>query len=129
MAILEVHHLEKTVRRRPGAAAISASLWRRGQALSIIGASGSGKTTLLRCLNFFWRRRTGGVHLRAVGPLFSARRTATTQQESAIFARSGDHFGLVFQSFNLLPQYTALPDVTLARELPGQGAGRGRPTR
>ena len=85
-----------------------------GQALSIIGSSGSGKTTLLRCLNFLETPDKGVITVRGE-KLFDADDPAT-RSESEI-RKKRLHFGMVFQSFNLFPQYTALENVTLAREL------------
>lgn len=88
-----------------------------GQALAIIGSSGSGKTTLLRCLNFLERPDKGSIAVRNE-LLFDAADPAT-QQEAQV-RRKRLHFGLVFQSFNLFPQYTALENVTLACKLLAQ---------
>ena len=113
MAILEVEHLNKSFDRTKVLEDISFSL-EKGQVLSIIGSSGSGKTTLLRCLNFL-ERPDGGV-IRVNGEtLFDAADPVTTQEEAVRKKRL--HFGLVFQSFNLFPQYTALGNVMLAKEL------------
>lgn len=113
MTILEVKHLSKKFDRTEVLGDISFCL-EKGQVLSIIGSSGSGKTTLLRCLNFL-ERPDGGV-IRVNGEtLFDAENPATTQEKE--IRRKRLHFGLVFQSFNLFPQYTALGNVMLAREL------------
>ena len=113
MAVLEVHHIEKHFGETKVLNDISFSL-EQGQALSIIGSSGSGKTTLLRCLNFLETPDNGTISVRDE-LLFDAADPAT-QRESEI-RRKRLHFGLVFQNFNLFPQYTALQNVTLAREL------------
>ena len=89
----------------------------QGQALAIIGSSGSGKTTLLRCLNFLEKPEQGTITV-ACNLIFDASDPAT-QRESEV-RKKRLHFGLVFQSFNLFPQYTALKNVTLARELLAQ---------
>lgn len=113
MAILEVEHLSKNFERTEVLRDISFSL-EKGKVLSIIGSSGSGKTTLLRCLNFL-ERPDGGV-IRVNGEtLFDISDPVTTQE--AEVRRKRLHFGLVFQSFNLFPQYTALGNVMLAKEL------------
>ena len=113
MAILEVEHLSKNFDRTEVLGDISFSL-EKGKVLSIIGSSGSGKTTLLRCLNFL-ERPDGGV-IRVNGEtLFDSSDPVTTQE--AEIRRKRLHFGLVFQSFNLFPQYTALGNVMLAKEL------------
>lgn len=85
-----------------------------GQTLAIIGPSGSGKTTLLRCLNFLEKIDDGAVAVRGE-TLLSADEQMFYDEKS--IQRKRLHFGLVFQSFNLFPQYTALKNVTLAREL------------
>ena len=113
MAILEVEHMQKSFDRTEVLKDISFSL-EKGQVVSIIGSSGSGKTTLLRCLNFL-ERPDGGVIRVGGEPLFDAE-DPTTLQESQI-RRKRLHFGLVFQSFNLFPQYTAKENVMLAKRL------------
>lgn len=113
MAILEIEHLKKSFGRTEVLDDISFSL-ERGQVLSVIGSSGSGKTTLLRCLNFL-EQPDGGV-IRVNGEALFDAEDPSTMQESEI-RRKRLHFGLVFQSFNLFPQYTALENVMLAKEL------------
>ena len=113
MAILEVRHIEKRFDSTDVLKDISFTL-EEGQALSIIGSSGSGKTTLLRCLNFLEQPDGGTISVRGE-TLFDAA-DPDTQKENAIREKRL-HFGLVFQNFNLFPQYTALKNVTLAREL------------
>ena len=113
MAILDVQHIEKHFGDTPVLEDISFSL-EEGQALSIIGSSGSGKTTLLRCLNFLETPDTGVISVRGE-KLFDAAEHASRSESDIRKKRL--HFGLVFQSFNLFPQYTALQNVTLAREL------------
>ena len=113
MAILEVKNIRKSFDKTEVLKGIDFSL-EKGDVLSIIGSSGSGKTTLLRCLNFLERPDEGSI---AVGGevLFDAADPAT-QRESEI-RKKRLHFGLVFQSFNLFPQYTALENVMLAKTL------------
>ncbi len=111
--ILEVKNIEKHFGDTQVLRDISFSL-EKGQAVSIIGSSGSGKTTLLRCLNFLETPDHGTI-LVGGEVLFDASDPAT-QLEREI-RRKRLHFGLVFQSFNLFPQYTALENVTLAPEL------------
>ena len=113
MAILEVHNIEKHFGSTRVLEDISFTL-EQGQALAIIGSSGSGKTTLLRCLNFLETPDQGRIVVQGK-TLFDAADPAT-QRESEI-RKKRLHFGMVFQSFNLFPQYTALQNVTLAREL------------
>ena len=116
MAILEVQHIEKSFGATQVLQDISFGL-ERGQALAIIGSSGSGKTTLLRCLNFLETPDQGQIVVQG-DTLFDADDPAT-QRESEV-RKKRLHFGLVFQSFNLFPQYTALRNVTLAKELLSQ---------
>ena len=113
MAILEVQHVSKSFGNTELLKDISFSL-EKGQVLSLIGSSGSGKTTLLRCLNFL-ERPDGGVIRVNAETLFDADDPATMQENE--IRRKRLHFGLVFQSFNLFPQYTALQNVMLAKEL------------
>lgn len=113
MSILEVNHISKGFERTEVLKDVSFSL-EKGQVVSIIGSSGSGKTTLLRCLNFLERPDTGSICVNGE-TLFDANDPATLSE--AQIRKKRLHFGLVFQSFNLFPQYTALQNVMLAREL------------
>ena len=113
MALLEAQKIEKHFGSTKVLQDISFSL-DEGQALAIIGSSGSGKTTLLRCLNFLETPDAGVISVVAV-VIFNAADPAT-QQESELREKRL-HFGLVFQNFNLFPQYTALENVTLAVKL------------
>lgn len=113
MAILEVEHINKSFNKTEVLKDISFSL-EKGQALSIIGSSGSGKTTLLRCLNFLERPDNGIIRVNGES-LFDSSDPST--QTEAMIRKKRLHFGLVFQSFHLFPQYTALKNVMLAKEL------------
>ena len=113
MAILEVNNLRKRFDRTEVLQGIDFSL-NKGRALVIIGSSGSGKTTLLRCLNFLERPDAGVIRVGGE-TLFDAADPAT--QREADIRKKRLHFGLVFQSFHLFPQYTALKNITLAPEL------------
>ena len=113
MPILEVEHICKSFEHTEVLKDISFSL-EKGQVVSIIGSSGSGKTTLLRCLNFLERPDKG--ILRVNGEVLFDGDDPMTMQESEI-RKKRLHFGLVFQSFNLFPQYTAMENVMLAKEL------------
>ena len=113
MNVLEVKNLEKHFDKTKVLNDISFTL-EKGQALSLIGSSGSGKTTLLRCLNFLETPDGGTISVNGE-LLFDAADPATRRE--ADVRRKRLHFGLVFQSFNLFPQYTALQNVTLAPEL------------
>jgi len=113
MPVLEVHNIEKHFGDTRVLEDISFDL-DQGQALAIIGSSGSGKTTLLRCLNFLEIPDKGRIVVKGE-TLFDADDPAT-QREGEV-RKKRLHFGLVFQSFNLFPQYTALENVTLAGKL------------
>ena len=107
MAVLEVNNLKKHFGSTDVLKGVSFSL-EKGQVLAIIGASGSGKTTLLRCLNFLETPDEGEI---LVGGQVLGRATDEELRKSRL------HFGLVFQNFNLFPQYNALENVTLAPTL------------
>ena len=113
MTILEVENLTKWFGTAEVLSDVSFSL-NEGESLAIIGASGSGKTTLLRCLNFLERPDTGRIILRG-DVLYDANEHDRYDERSIREKRL--HFGFVFQSFNLFPQYTAFQNVVLAREL------------
>ena len=111
MAILEVKNMKKSFGKTKVLKDISFSL-EKGQVLAIIGSSGSGKTTLLRCLNFLETPDAGQILVNGK-PLL-----AGSEQQ---IRENRLHFGLVFQNFNLFPQYTALKNVTLAPSLLRKG--------
>ena len=113
MAILEVKHIEKHFGNTNVLKDINFAL-EQGQTLAIIGSSGSGKTTLLRCLNFLEKPDNGQIFVHD-DMIFDAG-DASTQLEKDI-RKKRLHFGMVFQSFNLFPQYTALQNVMLASQL------------
>ncbi len=113
MAILEVNNLKKCFGSVEVLKDIGFSL-EQGEAISVIGSSGSGKTTLLRCLNFLESPDAGQILVR--GRVIFSAADPSTQKEREI-RRKRLHFGLVFQNFNLFPQYTALSNVKLASEL------------
>ena len=120
MPILEVHNIEKHFGSTRVLEDISLEL-EQGQALAIIGSSGSGKTTLLRCLNFLERADEGTISVG--GRVIFDGADAKTENE-AVTRRKRLHFGLVFQSFNLFPQYTVLKNITMASELLIKGEAR-----
>jgi polar amino acid transport system ATP-binding protein len=113
MSVLEVENLQKSFGKTVVLKDVSFSL-EQGHAIAIIGSSGSGKTTLLRCLNFL-ERPDGGI-IRVNGEILFNADDPATQREAEI-RKKRLHFGMVFQAFNLFPQYTALKNVTLASEL------------
>lgn len=113
MAILEVKNIEKHFGSLHVLQGIDFSL-EKGESIAIIGSSGSGKTTLLRCLNFLERPDKGSITVN--GEVIFDALDPATQREGEV-RKKRLHFGLVFQNFNLFPQYTALKNVTLAAEL------------
>ncbi len=113
MAILNVEHIRKSFGDTEVLKDISFSL-EQGQVVSIIGSSGSGKTTLLRCINLLERPTAGRVSVKG-DVIFDAQDPATQRERDLRKKRL--HFGFVFQSFNLFPQYTAKGNVMLARQL------------
>ncbi len=116
MAILEVRNIEKHFGRTNVLKDVSFSM-EEGNALAIIGSSGSGKTTLLRCLNFLERPDSGQIIVNGE-TLFDA--SEAGKDKDAELRKKRLHFGMVFQQFNLFPQYTALENVTLAERLLAQ---------
>ena len=109
MAILEVNNLKKHFGATDVLKGVSFSL-EQGQVLAIIGSSGSGKTTLLRCLNFLETPDEGEIWVD--GKLLTGENLTEAQ-----IRLNRLHFGLVFQNFNLFPQYTVLENITLAPSL------------
>ena len=113
MAILEVKDLKKSFGDAEVLKGISFSLEEKN-VLAIIGSSGSGKTTLLRCINMLETADSGSITVDG-GVVFVGSNTdklsAQEQRENQL------KLGLVFQSFNLFPQYTALENVTLAAKI------------
>ena len=108
MSVLEVRNLKKSFGKDTVVLkGVDFSL-EKGETVAIIGSSGSGKTTLLRCLNFLTVPDEGQTLFDDADP--------NTQKEREI-RRKRLHFGLVFQNFNLFPQYTARQNVMLASEL------------
>ena len=117
MSILEVKDLRKTFGKTEVLKGISFSL-EEGEVLSIIGSSGSGKTTLLRCLNSLEFADSGTIEV-AGSTLFDG--AWTRRASEAELREKRLHFGLVFQQFNLFPQYTVLQNITLAPNLLKKG--------
>ena len=113
MAVLEVKNIKKNFGPVEVLKGLDFSM-EKGEVLAIIGSSGSGKTTLLRCLNFLETPDEGQIVVNDE-VLFDAESHSTLTENEV--RRNRLHFGLVFQSFNLFPQYTALENVKLAREI------------
>ena len=122
MAFLEVHDIFKSFGKTEVLKGVDFSL-EKGEVLVIIGSSGSGKTTLLRCLNFLEAPDRGSIVLNGETLLDSdsPKYSDKEKREKRL------HFGLVFQQFNLFPQYTVLKNISLApslREFSGKKLSR-----
>ena len=107
MMILQVNNLKKGFGSTDVLKGVSFSL-EQGQVLAIIGSSGSGKTTLLRCLNFLETADEGEI-------IVNGKQLLSSSEDE--IRKNRLHFGLVFQNFNLFPQYTVLENITLAPTL------------
>lgn len=113
MSLLNVENIRKSYGKTEVLKDISFSL-EKGEVLAIIGSSGSGKTTLLRCLNFLETPGNGKISVNDK-VLFDSN-DSSVKSDSEIRKRRL-HFGLVFQSFNLFPQYTVIENIMLAPKL------------
>ena len=113
MAILEVKDLTKNFGATEVLKGITFEL-QEGKVLSVIGSSGSGKTTLLRCINGLETATSGKITVNDQVVFDSA---ITDKKEIKALEKNKQNIGLVFQQFNLFPQYTALGNVTLAMKL------------
>ncbi|MEE0775884.1 MAG: amino acid ABC transporter ATP-binding protein [Bacillota bacterium] len=113
MSVLEVKDIKKSFGRTEVLKGISFSL-DKGEVLAVIGSSGGGKTTLLRCLNFLEFADSGAISVNS--KVIYDGKTAKAQSDAEI-RKNRLHFGLVFQSFNLFPQYNVLKNVSLAPTL------------
>ena len=113
MALLEVKNIKKNFGQLEVLKGIDFSL-NRGEVLAIIGSSGSGKTTLLRCLNMLETPSEGQVYLNGE-LLYGVDEHSKLNDRELRLKRL--HFGLVFQSFNLFPQYSVKQNITLAPKL------------
>ena len=111
MAFLEVNNIVKYFGSTQVLRDISFSM-EKGEVLAIIGSSGSGKTTLLRCLNFLEKATSGSIVID--GKTIYNDEMKLSDKE---IRQNRLHFGLVFQSFNLFPQYTAFENIVLAPKL------------
>ena len=113
MSILQIENIKKSFGNNEVLKDISFSL-EKGEVLSIIGSSGSGKTTLLRCLNFLETAEFGKIYVD--GDMLIDFALRINEKDESI-RRKRLNFGLVFQSFNLFPQYSILKNLTLAVQL------------
>lgn len=113
MAFLEVNDIKKSFGKNEILKGISFDL-QKGEVLSIIGSSGSGKTTLLRCINFLEFAESGTITVN--GEMIYDGVVDKKIKEKDL-RKKRLHFGLVFQDFNLFPQYDVLQNLTLAPSL------------
>ena len=113
MSILEVNNLKKRFGGTPVLKGISFTL-EKGEVLSIIGSSGSGKTTLLRCINSLETADSGSITVDGSVIFDSSGKNVLTKEQKR---QNQLNVGLVFQQFNLFPQYSVLRNVTLAMEM------------
>lgn len=113
MSVLEVKDIKKSFGKTEVLKGIGFSL-EKGEVLSIIGSSGSGKTTLLRCLNFLELADAGIISVDGKN-IFDG--SAVKNLTDTEIRQNRLHFGMVFQSFNLFPQYNVLQNITLAPNL------------
>ena len=118
MSILEVSNIKKSFGKTEVLKDISFTL-EKGEVLSIIGSSGSGKTTLLRCLNFLEIADNGKINVDGDIVFDGSDKSYLTDEK---IRESRLNFGLVFQNFNLFPQYTVLQNLTLAPTLLKKGS-------
>lgn len=113
MSVLEISNIHKSFGKNEVLKGISFSL-EKGEVLSIIGSSGSGKTTLLRCINFLETAEKGTITVNGE-TIFDASLDKRSRDNEIREKRL--HFGLVFQDFNLFPQYDVLGNICLAPTL------------
>lgn len=113
MSILKVENICKSFGKTQVLNGISFEM-EQGEVIAVLGSSGSGKTTLLRCINMLERASSGKIYVndRLVFDASETKKMKAKQQREIQL-----NFGLVFQSFNLFPQYNVLENVTLAPKL------------
>ena len=116
MTILEVKDLRKRFGDIEVLKGIDFSL-QKGEVLSIIGSSGGGKTTLLRCLNFLEKANSGEIVVNGKSVYL-----ATEGEKPTVTPEAQLSFGLVFQQFNLFPQYNVIDNLMLAPKLRAKAA-------
>ena len=113
MAILEVKNICKSFGKTEVLKGINFSM-EKSEIIAVIGSSGSGKTTLLRCINFLETATEGEIWVDGECIFDASDKRKITAQE---MRKRQLNFGLVFQSFNLFPQYSVIENVTLAPKL------------
>jgi len=119
MKILEIKNLRKRFGDTEVLKGVDLSL-QKGEVLSIIGSSGGGKTTLLRCMNFLERANCGEIIVNGK-TVYSAREG----EKPEVSPEAQLSFGLVFQQFNLFPQYSVIENLMLAPKLRAKGKAGG----
>ncbi len=127
MSIFEARNIKKSFGKTEVLKGVSFEI-EPGEVLCIIGSSGSGKTTLLRCVNFLETPDKGQFYLNGKLLFDADDKNAKTDEE---IRQKRLHFGLVFQSFNLFPQYTAIENISLAplllaKERPDYKSNKGK---
>ncbi len=113
MSILEIKNIHKSFGNNKVLNGISFSL-EEGEVLSIIGSSGSGKTTLLRCMNFLETADEGEIYVEGEKIFDAIDKSKHSEKE---IRKNRLNFGLVFQDFNLFPQYSVFDNLVLAPKL------------
>ena len=111
MAFLEIKNLKKSFGATQVLHGIDFTM-EQGEVVAVIGASGGGKTTFLRCLNFLEMANEGTIRVDRAFSFDASEKYSDAQIRSMRLK-----MGLVFQSFNLFPQYTALENVYLPLQL------------
>ena len=111
MAVLEVNGLHKSFGKVEVLKGVDLSL-EKGEVMAIIGSSGGGKTTLLRCINFLEIEEQGTIKVND-NVIFDGSKSISEEE----MRQNRLHFGMVFQQFNLFPQYTVKDNITLAPTL------------
>ena len=120
MNMLEVKDLRKRFGQNEVLKGVSLKL-KKGEVLSIIGSSGGGKTTLLRCLNFLEKANSGEITVNG-RTVYSAKEG----EKTVIAPEAQTSFGLVFQQFNLFPQYSVMENLMLAPKLKAKKAKKAK---
>ena len=119
MKILEIKNLRKRFGDTEVLKGVDLVL-QKGEVLSVIGSSGGGKTTLLRCMNFLERANCGEIIVNGK-TVYSAKEG----EKPEISPEAQLSFGLVFQQFNLFPQYSVIENLMLAPKLRSKGVAGG----
>ena len=108
--IMQLEHVEKSFGSNTVLKDISLSV-HKGEVVSVIGSSGGGKSTLLRCATLLETFERGKL---AYGDLVVAENGPDGKAVyggKQVLKAAREHFGLVFQNFNLFPHYTVLKNV------------------